>query len=917
MRVLLYSHNSRQEQIDEYVSRSLENIAHNFDEIYFLTNVAGTTLAPARVKPVLLDSRVDFESYIDVFTRFPDVVSRSSMLYLVNDSVLIQSPIDLPDSPDVDVFGLTESRQHGNHIQSYFIGFHGRETIDVAVDYLQRFPGDFSDRDAVIDYCEIGLSHYLIGRRRRVKARFTPPSGFTDNPTRTFWKRLLNDIGIIKRNVLLGTGAYGMDAVRLDELVEASHSDDWKPIFTRLHVPRCSSTTGGDPVSDDGSPDLLDEIYGRILLRRCDPSGRATYTEFLRSQSVSDLEAVLRQSPEYQVLQDLATAYREVLGRYPDAHGAHAYRDEVQLENGIERVKAVLRESLEYWYNLEGSNEYRRLCREYARCFANYGRRLERNGSVEAVLIETRREEALRFVIPNTVSRMPRGWGLTIFHGPDNYHFMKEVCARIENVRLSCLPRSVDLSDFRAYNDLLTDSHFWERFESERVLLFQWDCLLVDRDIECFAGYDYIGAPWRNGRVGNGGFSIRNVQVMAGIAARNVRGDFENEDDFFSRCLYAEGFRMPGVKTAGDFCTEFPDESQAYHRPWLARKGARLEELFREASRVVPGDPADTSPIPVLLLVDIEPDPRVLQRPDRWHGFEALHRFMSRQRPVLEDATGSAVNYGWLLRMDPQIEHVYGHADWPASMYRALIDEALDHADEYGVHNHAWRFDGAWYSDYGDARWVTHCVARSHEAFVEAMGFAPLTFTHGDRYMSNAVMEEIESLGFVVDATLQPGRPRIERLVETERARGSLPDFSDVPRRPYYPSRLDYRRADPADARSILEIPLSVSGDRPKSNDDNSLLLGAPFERVRQVIDENLAGPAPYLHAAMRTDVLLDDGNREQFERAMAYLADHPLSHRFVFITPAMLARGVCDTRESRVGMSSVSVPGQILHRER
>jgi hypothetical protein len=100
--------------------------------------------------------------------------------------------------------------------------------------------------------------------------------------------------------------------------------------------------------------------------------------------------------------------------------------------------------------------------------------------------------------------------------------------------------RDVFFKDIAGYNHLLTSSAFYERFSSSsHILICQLDCLVFRNELEFWAGkgFDYIAAPWfqryletpESGlwRVGNGGFSLRNVQSHLRVLNKRIpRGFF-------------------------------------------------------------------------------------------------------------------------------------------------------------------------------------------------------------------------------------------------------------------------------------------------------------------------------------------------------------------------------------------------------
>jgi len=91
----------------------------------------------------------------------------------------------------------------------------------------------------------------------------------------------------------------------------------------------------------------------------------------------------------------------------------------------------------------------------------------------------------------------------------------------------------------KGYNRLLTSSHFYQRFaESSHLLICQLDCLVFrdELDLWCGKGFDYIAAPWFRKflddpteglwRVGNGGFSLRNVQSHLRVLKQRILKDY-------------------------------------------------------------------------------------------------------------------------------------------------------------------------------------------------------------------------------------------------------------------------------------------------------------------------------------------------------------------------------------------------------
>jgi hypothetical protein len=139
------------------------------------------------------------------------------------------------------------------------------------------------------------------------------------------------------------------------------------------------------------------------------------------------------------------------------------------------------------------------------------------------------------------------------------------------------------------YNQLLTNSAFYERFTPwPYILICQLDCLVFRDELEEWSckGYDYIAAPWFRRfvnkpyaglwRVGNGGFSLRNVQShLRVLAKRIVQGT-----------IYPEHGGSPWLPT------EPSEELGLYQKivPWYRRKNpfavwTTIEEELRRYPR--------------------------------------------------------------------------------------------------------------------------------------------------------------------------------------------------------------------------------------------------------------------------------------------------------------------------------------------
>lgn len=99
------------------------------------------------------------------------------------------------------------------------------------------------------------------------------------------------------------------------------------------------------------------------------------------------------------------------------------------------------------------------------------------------------------------------------------------------------------LASIRAYSEfMLWDLPVYSPLFAEHFLVVQADGFVLNPSAwdEAFLSYDYIGAPWEDGTVGNGGFSLRSRRLLDTLAdsSPNLRpGNPHPEDDVLCRSL--------------------------------------------------------------------------------------------------------------------------------------------------------------------------------------------------------------------------------------------------------------------------------------------------------------------------------------------------------------------------------------------
>jgi hypothetical protein len=330
-----------------------------------------------------------------------------------------------------------------------------------------------------------------------------------------------------------------------------------------------------------------------------------------------------------------------------------------------------------------------------------------------------------------------------------------------------------------------------------------------------------------------------------------------------------------------------------------------------------------TKPIPVVFCVDIEPDPREVDRAsaESWAGFEKLMLSVGRIRETFEAATGRPAHFTWSLRMDPQVAEVWGTPAWAAEAYERELAELTGEGDELGVHPHSWRWRdpaGRWVSDQGDAGWVAHCAHTALDSYREAFGRPCAAYRHGDRAMTTRLARLIDDAGVQVDLTVEPGLPGTFGLIPGELTTGWIESTVTAPTYPYRPSRDDFRIPDPARRDGLLMIPLTrglgidVEVDRgrvrPRGRWDTLVLWDSP-ERFRGWLFQRLGEPSlTHLAFAIRTELPLR-AEWSWFEANLAELCRHPMAREFRFCTASEAAHEVVPTAHSPEGQVDADAP--------
>lgn len=207
-----------------------------------------------------------------------------------------------------------------------------------------------------------------------------------------------------------------------------------------------------------------------------------------------------------------------------------------------------------------------------------------------AVIIEPREHKALEFVLHNFFKNLSEEWGFIIFHGKLNKNFIENIVFNKLNTfkhRIDKLIQlDVDNLTIRDYEKICKSSYFYKCIPTEIMLIFQIDTMIFEENknlINNFLKYDYVGAPWQNGMVGNGGLSLRRKSKMIEITEKVDTNFTLHEDNYF--CYQnAVVLNRPSFKDAQQFSVEtiFHEKSFGIHSPWKYLNKYELEFLLNK-----------------------------------------------------------------------------------------------------------------------------------------------------------------------------------------------------------------------------------------------------------------------------------------------------------------------------------------------
>ena len=173
-------------------------------------------------------------------------------------------------------------------------------------------------------------------------------------------------------------------------------------------------------------------------------------------------------------------------------------------------------------------------------------KKTKKEDNYTAIIIEPRKHDALSFVLKNFTENLSEKWNFIIFHGIDNQEFVENIVKddlKMYKNRFQLINLNVYDLFSHDYSDLIKKRSFYDHIKTETFLIFQVDTLIIKENkhlLDEFLDYDYVGAPWQDGVIGNGGLSLRKKSIMLQIIdsidpdSSNYK-NYKNEDEYFCR----------------------------------------------------------------------------------------------------------------------------------------------------------------------------------------------------------------------------------------------------------------------------------------------------------------------------------------------------------------------------------------------
>lgn len=158
-----------------------------------------------------------------------------------------------------------------------------------------------------------------------------------------------------------------------------------------------------------------------------------------------------------------------------------------------------------------------------------------------AAIIEVTQNNAFPYVLCNFIENLNDDWSFIIFHGNDNKVFIENIInfEKINN-RITLIQLNINSITYNNYNYIWKYKGIYDYIPTDIFLVFNTNSVIIKENkhlLNDYLEYDYVGAPWLDNVIGNGGFSLRKKSKMLEIIDACDPNDqiAKNDDEFFTR----------------------------------------------------------------------------------------------------------------------------------------------------------------------------------------------------------------------------------------------------------------------------------------------------------------------------------------------------------------------------------------------